>query len=86
MENSNKENKVLLTVTKVEDGAVVEVHTKGFEELYSLAHAIASIGEQSPMFTIMLASALKQQLMNPEKSENEVVELPDFNNIFKNLN
>ena len=86
MENSNNENKVLLTVTKMDDGAAVEVHTRGFEELYSLAHAVASIGEQSPMFTIMLLSALKEQFVNPEKSDDKTVEIPDFNKLLKDLN
>jgi len=86
MENSNNENQTLLTITKMEEGVAVEVHTRGLEELHALTHAIVSIGENNPMFTIMLLMAFKEAMSSDKKSESETVEVPDFNKILKNLN
>ena len=85
MENSNNEE-TLLTITKMADGAAVEVHAHGLEDLMALTHAIASIGDHNPMFTVMLLLAMKEKMTNPEESKSEAVDVPDFNKILKNLN
>ena len=80
---NNEEENILLQITRMEEGVAMQCRCKGLEDLEALSFSVASLAKEEPSFGIFLLIALRHVMT--QKNNGEMVEVPDFDEILKNI-
>ena len=82
-----EENKILFSVANDADGSAVRLDTKGSDELFAVALGIYQVINQCPDLCFMLSTIITMSKDEDFKREldKHAVDVPDFNELLKNI-
>lgn len=84
-----EENKELLTIYREGLGVRASWNALELEDMMSVVVSIADLARRNEPFLILLLGTIKEALSNEEFQQMldaDVVEMPDFDSLLKNLN
>ena len=81
----NDEERTLLKIDRIEEGVSIDFRTKNAEDFAGIAYAVAQLCKEHCILGIMLLQAMGDTFKENGNDNITAVEMPDFNELLKNI-